>query len=515
MGLILRDYNLQIFIEELKGMGGRVTSAMLSELFNGSLVRREKEKGLYNRYKGTELSILARNLPFRCVGQLEGNNKLSHDFRGDITDQFVGYIFGNGIKYTLKPERYKVGKDDEGFKKDTRFFDYFCDVNSFADIDTETGKRQSICGRGARLCYISDRGKTELGLPDYRVINIDPSECVFVYEASRNELEYAVRYYVIGDVSTSGELRNAVGNYSDKSSSNFSSQTSTQPLRTRLRVEFYDKRNVYFYLSDTEKKTFREEEAIAHGFDFVPLFEVLNNEEGIGDFEKVESLIDAYDRTASDTQNEIEAFRLAYLILTGARLSDEDMRRARDSGIYQLDEGEKLEYLTKIVDSGYIKEYFERTTKNIYRFSKTVDTSSETFTGSGASGETRKWALLSLDNKSTIKINKFKKALQYQFQVLSSAWKKVGISLSWDKIGIQFDRNIPVEMGTEAQFASTLNGIVSKRTIFENLSFIKNADDELSRINDENNKEIDLDDFGKDSDEDSGEGRKEGAEDSG
>lgn len=200
MGLVTESYNLQIFIEELKSMDGKITSAMLCDLYQSSLCRREREKGLYNRYKGKDIEIQGRNVPQRAKGQYEVNNKLSHDFRGDITDQFVGYIFGNGIKYTLKPERYKLGKDDEGFKKDTRFFDYFCDANNFADIDTETGKAQSICGRGARLCYIGDRGLTELGVPDYRVINIDPSECVFIYEARANELEYAVRYYVVSEV---------------------------------------------------------------------------------------------------------------------------------------------------------------------------------------------------------------------------------------------------------------------------------------------------------------------------
>jgi SPP1 family phage portal protein len=104
---------------------------------------------------------------------------------------------------------------------------------------------------------------------------------------------------------------------------------------------------------------------------------------------------------------------------------------------------------------------------------------------SGASGEARKWALLALENKGSIKIAKFKKALTYQFKVLASAWNKIGISINESNLGITFDRNLPVELLQESQIAANFKGIISDRTLFENLSIIKNADDEIVRIKDE------------------------------
>ena len=53
-----------------------------------------------------------------------------HYFKQDIIDTGTSYILGNPIKYTLKPERYEGGKESEQFKKDTDFFDSFCDVNN-------------------------------------------------------------------------------------------------------------------------------------------------------------------------------------------------------------------------------------------------------------------------------------------------------------------------------------------------------------------------------------------------
>jgi SPP1 family phage portal protein len=106
----------------------------------------------------------------------------------------------------------------------------------------------------------------------------------------------------------------------------------------------------------------------------------------------------------------------------------------------------KMSYLVKSTDVTFIDSLLDRLQKNIYRFSKTVDTTSETFTGSGASGEARKWALLGFENRATLKINKFKKALKYQFDVLASAWNDVGITITSDILKIEVDRNLPVEL---------------------------------------------------------------------
>jgi phage portal protein, SPP1 family len=462
--LLSQKFNIDLFLAQMAAMSGIITSSMLFDLWTQSLLRRQNEIGMKQRYAGQGLPIQARTMPEHT----DINNKIVNDFRGDIVDTFTGYLLGSPVKYTIKPERYDNGQDDAQFKKDTEFFDNFVSINQFDDVDLETAKNQSICGRGARLCYVGT-DKTDLNYPNYRVIDIDPAECVFIYNPSNNELEYAVRFYTIYDTDSHGELK------------------------PKIQVEFYDKQYVHYYIStgDEVKSFSKNKESQLHNFNYVPLFEVENNSERLGDFEKVETLIDAYDKSISDSQNEIEAFRLAYLVLSGARMSDKDLKAARQSGLFQILQGEKLEYLTKSVDGNFVNAHLDRVTKNIYRFSKTVDTSSETFTGVGASGEARKWTLLSLENKGTIKINKFKKALNYQFKVLASAWSKIGISITAEKLSIAFDRNIPVELTSEATTARTLKGIVSDRTIFELLSFVPNPDDEMVRIQDEN-KELAL-----------------------
>lgn len=459
-----QTYAIEKFYIEIKAAEGLITSNMLADIFLSTLGRRSVEENLFLRYQGQNLKIQTRE----TVTLDKLNNKINNDFRGDIIDTGTSYILGNPIKYTLKPERYEGGKESEQFKRDTDFFDSFCDVNNFEDTDFETGIFQGVCGHGARLCYVG-LNKTRFGYPDYRVINIDPTECVFIYNPTTGELDYAVRFYTVYEANEFGTLQK------------------------KYQCEFYDKKYVYYYISDISFQKFtKNKEAQLHNFDYVPLFEVVNNVNKQGDFEKVEELIDAYDRALSDNQNEIEAFRLAYLVTYGVVISDDEIKKAKQCGVFNMQENERMEYLTKQINKEFADSHLDRITENIYRFSKSVDTTSDTFTGSGASGEARKWALLSLENKGSIKIAKFKKALNYQFKVLASAWNKIGISIDETMIGISFDRNLPAELLQESQIATNLQGIVSKRTLFENLSIIKNPDDEMVRIEQEQSP-IDLD----------------------
>lgn len=52
-----------------------------------------------------------------------------------------------------------------------------------------------------------------------------------------------------------------------------------------------------------------------HIFGRIPIITVYNNEEQMSDLEKIETLVNDYDKVLSDVSNEFEAFRNAYLML--------------------------------------------------------------------------------------------------------------------------------------------------------------------------------------------------------
>ena len=123
----------------------------------------------------------------------------------------------------------------------------------------------SICGYGARLCYI-DRDGFE------RVMNVDPWEVIFVEDASIDEPQFAIRYYPM--VIKEGKAETE-----------------------RFRAEVYDDKNITFYIQNNdgeyvldptvEKTLFRTCSRCLIKF-------LINEEEK--ETSKGERLIDAYDR---------------------------------------------------------------------------------------------------------------------------------------------------------------------------------------------------------------------------
>jgi len=83
-----------------------------------------------------------------------------------------------------------------------------------------------------------------------------------------------------------------------------------------------------------------------------------NNEEQQGDAEKVLSLIDAYDRTLSDVNSEVEQFRLAYMAFYGYDPDEETLKKAARTGAFGLDEkteGVGIEFITKDLNDAVIE----------------------------------------------------------------------------------------------------------------------------------------------------------------
>uniref|UniRef100_UPI0020C0EE77 phage portal protein n=1 Tax=Lysinibacillus fusiformis TaxID=28031 RepID=UPI0020C0EE77 len=82
----------------------------------------------------------------------------------------------------------------------------------------------------------------------------------------------------------------------------------------------------------------------------------------------VYDLIDAYDRTLSDASNEIEQFRLAFVVLKGMGMDDEDAKKVAQTGIFELmGEDNDIKYLTKDVNDQMIENHLDRLKENIMR----------------------------------------------------------------------------------------------------------------------------------------------------
>jgi len=447
---------MQDILKELIRLNGQVTSDIIKDLIDDHAPKRAKMLALYNRYKTDDLPILNRE--FEDKNKI--NRKLNNSFDSEIVDTKVGYFIGYPISY-------QVDKAQQGAEKVNATLSDFILRNSVDDLDSETVKMATICGYAARLLYI-DRDGLE------RAMNVNPWEVILVYDRSINEPQFALRYY---DIAIKEGKKD----------------------KTRTRVEWYDDKTVTYYIQDDEGNFVLDlSEPVnpqPHLFDLVPLIIFPNNEEMQGDAEKVLNLIDAYDRTLSDVNSEIEQFRLAYMAFYGYDPDEETLAKARQTGAFGLDEkgeGVGIEFITKQMNDTAIENHLNRLENNIMRFSKTVNMTDESF-ASNLSGVAIRYKLMALETKCITMERKMTAALRQQFRVLATAWAKKGIPVDYTNIFFQFKRNLPVNLLDEAQTTAQLRGHVSERTRLSQLSFVDDVEWEMEEMANDNQGLVDLD----------------------
>jgi len=447
---------MQNILKDLEALNGQVTSQIIKDLIDDHAPKRAKMLSLYNRYKTDDLPIFNRTFD----DESKINRKLNNSFDSEIVDTKVGYFIGYPISY-------QVDKEQQGYEKVDVTLGDFNLRNSIDDLDSETVKMATICGYAARLLYIDRNGQE-------RAMNVNPWEVILVYDRSINEPQFALRYYDV--VLKEGKEE-----------------------KTRTRVEWYDDTTVTYYIQDDQGDYVLDiSEPMnpqPHLFDLVPLIIFPNNEEMQGDAEKVLNLIDAYDRTLSDVNSEIEQFRLAYMAFYGYDPDEETLAKARQTGAFGLDEkgeGVGIEFITKTMNDTAIENHLNRLEGNIMRFGKSVNMTDESF-ASNLSGVAIRYKLTALENKCITMERKMTAALRQQFRVLATAWAKKGIPVDYTNIFFQFKRNLPVNLLDEAQTTAQLRGHVSERTRLSQLSFVDDVEWEMEEMAKDNQGLVDLD----------------------
>lgn len=422
------------------------TNQILTDIIQDHAVKRNWMKKLYEEYKG---NVPVKHREYEYNENEKIDKKLANDYRGYIVDTLTGYTFGTPVSYTIDKDQYE---SEDIYNQLSSKLKMFIRSNSLADVDAETAKKASICGYGARLLYINKDGQE-------RIMNVDPWECVFIDDPSTDEPDYALRYYSLEYKNDKGQLE----------------QSIHAEWYDREYIEEFEQINGVFFPVEGSKKK--------HMFNGVPLIEFPNNEERIGDFEKVRELIDGYDCLVSDTQSELEEQRLAYMVFTGAQIDGKTMQEARKTGAFSLpDPSDSVSYLVKNLNDTVIENHKATLRENIHKFSKTVDMSDEKFSGASQSGESRKWKLLAMENLAVIKERKFTKSARVQFRMIEDVWITKLEPILPDTITWNLVRNLPIELTQEATVLSMLNGVISNKTRLSLASFIDDPESEITQM---------------------------------
>ena len=226
----------------------------------------------------------------------------------------------------------------------------------------------------------------------------------------------------------------------------------------------------------------------------VPVAIFKNNEDEIGDFEQVISLIDAYDKMESDSLNDFEYFVDAYLALYGFTADAEDVAQMKENRVLLMDEGTSAEWLVKQTSDAYVENMKNRLDKDIHKFAKCPNMSDQEF-ASNASGIAIKFKLLGTENLVSIKERKFKRGLQQRLELMSMINSVLGEGFDWRAIDIIFTRNIPSNDTDIANMVNTLKDIVSEETLLAQIPFVEDVQTELEKLKQEREENKELNPF--------------------
>lgn len=393
--------------------------------------------GLEGQFKG-EQNILYQASP---ADSSKPDNRLVNNYPGYITLVNCGYFIGKPVRYMSNSQNDAMMEELQGI----------LNYNDEQDENMSLAKTASVKGVACEMLYID-------GDAMVRFNEVEPESVILVYDKTiERNLLFAIRYW--GDEET-------------------------------ITAELYDRSTIKVYLLDVKSKKGGLVEERQHFFDDVPLVPFYNNDEAQGDFEKVMSLIDAYDQAQSETANDFAYFTDAYLVIRNmSGTSAEDIQEAKRNRVLLLDNEGQVEWLTKTIQDTALENYKNRLMEDIHKFSMTPNLTDESFAGN-VSGVALEFKLWGLEQAAAQKERKFKRALQRRIELIFNALRYKGRVYDWRDVGIMFTRNIPMNLPDIVEMVKGMKGIISDITLLSQLPFIEDPKEELERM--QNDYTVDL-----------------------
>jgi SPP1 family phage portal protein len=362
------------------------------------------------------------------------NNKVSNPYGAYIVDTVQGYFLGKPVSYS--------SDNDALMEKLQEVYDQ----NHEQTHNSKLGKQLSITGIAYELLYMNENNAIKFA-------PLNPQEVFIIYDNSIEQHPLAaVRFYDVHDY--------------------VSDETVTY-------VEVYTDNHIYYYKVDEGSLVLMDD--LKHYFNSVPIICYINNDDHIGDFEKVLDLIDAYDKAVSDTANNLEYFADAYMVMKGLNVDAESINQMKENRVIVVDENGSIEWLTKSSSNMEIEEYKDRLNDDIAKFSAVPNMSDEAF-GNATSGESLKYKLFALENSVAIKERYYTKGLEQRIKLITTILNIKGASYSHTEVVMQFTRNLPANTNEMADLVTKLSGVLPNETLIGLLPFVEDAAYEMQKL---------------------------------
>ena len=206
-----------------------------------------------------------------------------------------------------------------------------------------------------------------------------------------------------------------------------------------------------------------------------------NNCQTCGDFEMVTGLLDAYNLLLSGAMDDMQSVANAFLALYGMQGTTQgDIDEANRTRILSLAEGGRAEFVVKNLNHEALAQLESNLRRSILELSMTPDLSDERFAGN-ASGVAMQYKLWGIEQVRLAKERSFLDGLHRLLTALSGSFALLGTPVALEQGQVTFYKNLPQDHTALAGTLLSLSPLLSKRTILEQLPWVKDAEEELRR----------------------------------
>ena len=302
----------EIFTDE-KEITKQNISKVLAEAFEVHLLNAAEIKYLQEYERGVQ-PILKRVKEIRP----EINNKIVENHAAEITAFKVGYVFGSPITFVQRASVDINGNNGAVDDKKIAILNEMMFEEGKATQDQVLGKDISVCGIGYRI-VLPKRVKD--GISAFNILRLNPTTTfVIKFNDLYKKSAVGVSYINLSD----GSYR--VGAYTDKQ---------------------------YFELEGKDFVSLKVINTLPNRVG-IPIIEYKNDDERMGCFERVISLLDALNEATSDRLNGLSQFIQAILWMNNCEIDSEQMEQLKDKlGLLTKSEPgnpASVQYLTATLD---------------------------------------------------------------------------------------------------------------------------------------------------------------------
>ena len=384
-------------------------------------VRPDRQR-LYDYYRGEQ--------PVNKGEAVRGrpNNLLRAPFPRYITEVHTGYFLG--IPLALAYGEAAAGERYAALSRDLDLPHLYFDL----------GRDLSICGAGFALVWAERSG--------VRLCRCDPCDCFAIRSGEAGSpLLAAVRLLAGGKGETRGVLYTA-------------------------------ERLIPFVWDGTGVTLGTAEENLLHT---IPLLPFYNNCQGVGDFEMVTGLVDAYNVLLSGALDDMQSVANAFLALYGMQgTTQKDIDNANRTRILSLSEGGRAEFVVKNLNHEALGQLETNLRRSILQLSMTPDLCDEHFAGN-SSGVALQYKLWGIEQVRAAKERTFTDGLRGLLAVLTAGELLMGRNIDLTGGMAIFYKNLPQDNAALAETLLSLSPVLSAQTILENLPWVTDVQEELRR----------------------------------